>query len=420
MLIEESTFMDLRKLGRAALMVLPCHMEPRVHPYFIRVLREELDRRKNKNPRYSLRAFAKFLGVHPSAMSRLLNGKQELSLQACVTILKRLALPVDQSRAFIASVSTDKRNRALSLLTSAIEPDFAKRLDEIDPRFEKISAQQPHRLRDGKNVLSLTTEFNSVMDLEGRFLDANEALARELDTIPSDLIGLTWAETKMPQNLTEQLERQQLETVAAGKSSRFEFTIGNGKDQRNMERTIVPIFGRDGEFKAYASSIKDITWHRYQLRSVEKIQSSDDLITVLGSTARVTVPKLADISLLFLANERKLMLKEAFGTAIEPEHILNLAEKIADNILKMTKSAEVFKTGIAASGEFALTGEPAFPPDLSWFHSEPIKCGDENLGVLLLLRPKPDENLTLEIEASARVLGEAAGRAIHIAAKHAK
>jgi hypothetical protein len=42
-------------------------------------LKEELELRRKKNPRYSLRAMARDLGVSPSCLSRTLNGKTKMN-----------------------------------------------------------------------------------------------------------------------------------------------------------------------------------------------------------------------------------------------------------------------------------------------------------------------------------------------------
>ena len=65
-------------------------MNDEVQPYHVRFLRDELARRKRKNRRYSMRAFANFLKMDPAALSRIMAGKQEISVGACVTALERL------------------------------------------------------------------------------------------------------------------------------------------------------------------------------------------------------------------------------------------------------------------------------------------------------------------------------------------
>src|SRR6476620_5405421 len=61
-------------------------------PFYVNLLCEKLTQRKQRNPRYSLRAFAYFLGLDPSALSRILAGKQDLSLRAAKNIIQTLQL----------------------------------------------------------------------------------------------------------------------------------------------------------------------------------------------------------------------------------------------------------------------------------------------------------------------------------------
>lgn len=56
-------------------------------------IQEEFRRRREKNPRYSLRAMAKFLGVAPSVLSRTLSGQTILSGRNRGKVLERLQTP---------------------------------------------------------------------------------------------------------------------------------------------------------------------------------------------------------------------------------------------------------------------------------------------------------------------------------------
>ncbi len=56
------------------------------------ILEKELQKAKQKNPRYSLRALAKKLNVSPSTLSRLLAGKSNLSRSMANKILERVPL----------------------------------------------------------------------------------------------------------------------------------------------------------------------------------------------------------------------------------------------------------------------------------------------------------------------------------------
>lgn len=85
-------------------------------PYHVKVLLREIEKRKQKNSRYSLRAFASFLGVAPSTMSRILTNGQELSVEGTKKIMKKLNLNEEERILFIASVAEEKKLRTLKTL----------------------------------------------------------------------------------------------------------------------------------------------------------------------------------------------------------------------------------------------------------------------------------------------------------------
>ena len=81
--------------------------------HHIIILKREFEKRVKKNSRFSLRAFSKVIGLHPSALSRVLAGKTELSSVSGVAISRKLKLSADESRRFICSIlkSRSKRDR---------------------------------------------------------------------------------------------------------------------------------------------------------------------------------------------------------------------------------------------------------------------------------------------------------------------
>ena len=54
------------------------------------LLKQELSSRQAKNPQYSLRAFARFLNVDPSYLSKVLHGSRCFSDKTCQEILAKL------------------------------------------------------------------------------------------------------------------------------------------------------------------------------------------------------------------------------------------------------------------------------------------------------------------------------------------
>jgi hypothetical protein len=66
------------------------------------VLREQLGELQRKNPSYSLRAYAKRLGVHVGALSHILNGKRNVSHELAERMIRRLALDPHQRNDLLA------------------------------------------------------------------------------------------------------------------------------------------------------------------------------------------------------------------------------------------------------------------------------------------------------------------------------
>src|SRR5688572_28045022 len=81
-------------------------------------LREEFRRRADRNPRYSLRAFARAVGLHHSNLARVLDGSRGLSRRSLRRVCGRLGLaPSDLQGALIAE-------DARKVLLAASLPDF--------------------------------------------------------------------------------------------------------------------------------------------------------------------------------------------------------------------------------------------------------------------------------------------------------
>lgn len=90
---------------------------------YLRILQNEFQQRKQKNKKYSLRAFAKFLGVSHALLSLVLLKKKGLSPKMADKISAKLALSHLERNIFISSVekcfsrSTNKKNKARQVLT---------------------------------------------------------------------------------------------------------------------------------------------------------------------------------------------------------------------------------------------------------------------------------------------------------------
>lgn len=70
----------------------------------IDILKNALQSKQEVNPRYSLRSFAKKLGIHPGTISSILSGKRAMNEDQANVIVKTLSLKEKQKKAFLRSV----------------------------------------------------------------------------------------------------------------------------------------------------------------------------------------------------------------------------------------------------------------------------------------------------------------------------
>src|SRR5205807_411588 len=74
-------------------------------PLFSEMLRQELARRSARNPRYSLRAFAKSVDASPAFLSRVLAGKRTPSAKMARQLADSLGFSGAERKQFVASVA---------------------------------------------------------------------------------------------------------------------------------------------------------------------------------------------------------------------------------------------------------------------------------------------------------------------------
>lgn len=77
------------------------------------ILQNELMKRLRANPRYSLRAFARFLGIDPSQLSKILNGKRNLGAETRKRVMDKLQLSVNNTS--VSQATTEQRYQQLAL-----------------------------------------------------------------------------------------------------------------------------------------------------------------------------------------------------------------------------------------------------------------------------------------------------------------
>ncbi|MDD4973478.1 MAG: helix-turn-helix domain-containing protein [Bacteriovorax sp.] len=78
--------------------------------FYINKIKEDLSHKQRTNPQYSLRAYAKHLGVHSSTLSQILNGKRSLPLKNATAVVSKLNLGPKERTLFLESLYHIKTN----------------------------------------------------------------------------------------------------------------------------------------------------------------------------------------------------------------------------------------------------------------------------------------------------------------------
>jgi transcriptional regulator with XRE-family HTH domain len=87
----------------------------------VQILRDELTKRVEKNPRYSMRAFAKSLGINIGALSSLLNGKRPLTAKAAEQLCDKLGITPLKKSEIILRAAKRNGNNSLDLTFNRVE-----------------------------------------------------------------------------------------------------------------------------------------------------------------------------------------------------------------------------------------------------------------------------------------------------------
>ncbi|HEX2949185.1 MAG TPA: TIGR02147 family protein [Armatimonadota bacterium] len=101
----------------------------------------ELSQRIRKNPRYSLRAFARSLTLSPAYLSRLMSGKLPLTIPVARKIIEQLPLDEESANGFLQSAMDQKEQRVRKTRKKALfGPPTTKMKTLSEDVFEVISS----------------------------------------------------------------------------------------------------------------------------------------------------------------------------------------------------------------------------------------------------------------------------------------
>jgi uncharacterized protein (TIGR02147 family) len=129
-----------------------------------KLLRDKFDEARNKNSRFSLRAFSARTGVSPGALSEILEGERRVSVELARRITERLYLD-PQDRSELLKLFPDKRPYK-KRKNSDVTENLQLTKDQVDPNYLKLTAARYHIIADWEHfaILSLMRTRNFKAD----------------------------------------------------------------------------------------------------------------------------------------------------------------------------------------------------------------------------------------------------------------
>lgn len=104
----------------------------------VEILRDEFERRRRVNPRYSQRSFAKHLGLAAGELSEVLSGKRKMSLKMGLRVARVLGMTTLEIREFIGRLNESQERGGRP----------AAKLNGAQFRFERMSTDIFHAISD--------------------------------------------------------------------------------------------------------------------------------------------------------------------------------------------------------------------------------------------------------------------------------
>ncbi len=250
-------------------------------PFHIRMIEQELSRRKLENPRYSLRAFARYLGIGSSSLSRIIKNTQEISPSSTRTIIKKLKFTDEDSILFLASIAENKRRRSFSYLS--------------DINADSLLFNSPGLI--------------FVLNRKKQCLYVNEEAAKFYMHTPQEFIGKTLFQMGASSAENEKMSAFVEKVFEDKKVLKLEDNIQLEGHTKWYERIYIPVLGKDNSIQAVSCHLRDITERKkiefglnFLARSGKILSSSFDYQMTLKNIIDLIISDLADGCFIHIRN----------------------------------------------------------------------------------------------------------------------
>lgn len=163
----------------------------------------------------------------------------------------------------------------------------ATELKLAEDELARMTAESERERRTYRTALSNSADMHYVVDVDGRFLFANEPLLQLYGKSSSEIVGYTLPELGRSDETVTAFMQQVREVAATGKPLRHETAFQNGFRGRTYEYILMPVFDENGKVESVAGSSRDTTERRaLELATVQEARRKDEFIATLAHELR--------------------------------------------------------------------------------------------------------------------------------------
>ncbi|MEY2536332.1 MAG: two-component system, chemotaxis family, CheB/CheR fusion protein [Verrucomicrobiota bacterium] len=155
----------------------------------------------------------------------------------------------------------------------------------IEMELEQAAAALERQTRIFDMTLSSIADFAYIFDKEGRFVFANQPLARLLQLTPDELVGKNFFDLNYPPDLSEKLQQEIQHVFETKEIVRDETPFTSPAGQLGYyEYIFQPLLGPDGKVENVVGSTRDVTSRKIAERALaeseERYRTLFDLVPV--------------------------------------------------------------------------------------------------------------------------------------------
>jgi PAS domain S-box-containing protein len=156
-----------------------------------------------------------------------------------------------------------------------------------EDELAQVRAESERRRRLYEATLSNTPDLVFVLDLEHRFIYANEALQRTWARDWNEAIGRTFEQLDYPEASARQLDIDTAHAIRSRSPVRGEVAYIGNHGRRIHEYILAPVIGAEGEVEAVAGTSRDITVHKRSEERFALVAAASHRINASLAMARI-------------------------------------------------------------------------------------------------------------------------------------